>query len=61
MGTIPKIDLKKDILIQKARVRSLKMKIAQGIFRDVPADELKEPLRLLKIEMKELRKLRARR
>lgn len=60
MGAIPRADLKPQILIQKARVRSLKMKIAQGIFRDVPADELKESLRLLKIELAALRKLRGR-
>jgi hypothetical protein len=60
MGTIPRADLKAQILIQKARVRSLKMHVAQGIFKDVPAEQLKEPLRLLKIEMKALRKLRGR-
>lgn len=61
MGAIPRADLKPQIFIQKARVRALKMKIVQGIFKDAPSEELKEPLRLLKIELAALRKLRGKR
>lgn len=58
MGSVPRPDVKAQILIQKARVRALKMKIAQGIFREVPPDQLKEPERLLKLEIAALKKLR---